>query len=156
MKKLNILKVLGAITLLIVLSFFLAACDNGYHASVRSIWFSKDKDGIAISDEELITINSAKDTGLYVFCDTPSSIKEISLTFAYDRGKLDIPDIDYDEDWSEDGTYVTRRVDTGLLPMLIMVKAQKGVSITDPVEITVTVEPGRKNENTASCKVKTN
>jgi len=131
--------------LLIVL---LSACDNGYQASVRGIWFSIDKDNKDKKIEEPIRIDSTNNIELFVFCDIPSSIKEVSLTYTYDSSKLNISGF-FDED-ENDKKEVDNGKTTGTMkqavvnPLIsITVKARNTqITQTEPLEITVTVEPG--------------
>jgi len=146
-----------ACCLLIVL---LSACDDGYHAGVREIWFSQDGPSDKPRNEIIdVSINTTTETKLFVNCDTPSSIKEISLIFTYDQQKLNIAGIPYEENEdkkdSPDGktTSITIKIDVNdLKSMEIRVKARNAMTATDIVEFTVTSEPGGQK---AVCKFKT-
>jgi len=142
--------------LLIVL---LSACDNGYQASVRSIWFyyQDDDKEIKIKEDNAIPIPDAgKD--IFVKCVIPSSIKEISLKFSYDSTKLDVKGLDIayegDDEPSKDPSNVNNIIKLAVdnLPFNFSVKVKKNTQTSedDPTKITVTVEPGGY---TTVCKV---
>ena len=137
--------------LLIVL---LSACDDGYQASVRSIWFyyyGDEEEINIIKDDDLIPIPSGKvGKSLYVNCDIPSSLKEISLTFTYNSSVLEVEGFDYyidedDEKPAADGTVsqTLKKIDINDLTSIeIKVKAKQTADPTAFPEIAVTVEPG--------------
>jgi hypothetical protein len=148
MKKQNTLRALGgaplgAITLLLVLVCFLAACEDGYRPNIRGISFyngTVNKKNL-IDDNHPFTVNNTSYTTLVIKFDLPSSIRELSIKVSYDASALDIDDPYFaDEiDGNDKVKGIIKAEKIAASPFLELEVKAKG---TTPTTITVTVEPG--------------
>jgi len=145
MKRRNTLPALGALTLLLVLTVFLGACEEmgGFHPLLRGIrlysgsYDPEDPDANLVDDDHPFVINSSSGKDLVIVCDKPSSVKDedISIALSLDRDILSIPSIYGD---SINGQSTIR---------LNLKPKKEG---THSTSISFTAEPGGVS---ASCKV---
>jgi len=147
----------------------LPACEDGYQASVKDIKFyyddildTPDDEGndihikVEIDKDHPFPINSTTAKTLYVICEIPSSIKEISVTMSWDPTGLEIQSASFittnDEDHVLDqtkGEIKAAGINPGD-PLTLQVKSTAGGTTKS---ITVTVEPGNITKSCEDFKI---